>query len=275
MKNLLFLFIISIIISIIAACKDDVIYINNPDTISLNVTTNKFITKGIPINSATDSLFTSFGIFAYQTDNDFDLSDIPSQYYSVFSNKTANRNSSNNWLFDITYYWPQYGQLTFFAYAPYTSDTAYGMKIHENPGGIPYIRYNVPLDPAQQPDIMVAVTQENLSRVEVPVDFKHALSCIGFNVTADTLKVDSIWISGVSLSGSLYLNYTDSVIWSDLGEVSKDTCIAGLTDNCIAYESGSQIMASDGYLMMIPQTLSDSACLNIQFDNIETKTVYF
>lgn len=233
-------------------------------------------TKGTPINSASDELFTEFGLFAYHTTDYFDYEEIPTEFYfnGDFDNKTVIKTDNNQWTLDATYYWPQNGYISFFAYAPYTSGSSNGIKLVYEDNDIPSITYTVPNNFATQPDLMVAVPQLNIFKETVDIKFAHALACIGFNISAPDVRVDSIWITGIKTTGSLSLDFDGTTpTWSDIGNNSDENFTFGIITDAVADTSGSGIMVSDGYLMMIPQSLTSDAYMMIQFENMDIKKV--
>ena len=276
-SNLFYLFSISYGF-ILYSCKDELVTPVQKETfISFNVSIDNSITKGLPIDSAMAPTFTEFGIFAYETTGTFDEENVPFSFYydDQFNNKAVTREENNKWVLDRIYYWPQSGYISFFAYAPYTTDETNGLTLNITSGEIPTITYKVPAQVAVQPDLMVAIPQKNIFRETVNIRFAHALAAVGVNVSGPDVKIDSIWISGISVEGTLAINYNgDSPQWSDLGNAVNEDFLIGLKNNVYATEDGdSTVMASDGYLMMIPQTLGDDAKMMIKFQNMDIKTI--
>lgn len=256
---------------LIISCQDEII---NDKTeydsiyISYTVAVENGRTKGTPITSADDSLFTDFGIFCYSTSTDFDSAEDISYFFSP--NKKVEK-QNNSWPFDTLYYWPSSGYLSFFTYAPYDCE---GVEISYASDKVPSLTYTLPADVTLQSDLMIATARKNMFREVVPVTFSHALACIGVNVSGPGVSIDSIGIKGVSVTGSISLDYDgDSVIWTNVGTPTSDFYKLGLIDDAEATESSDTVMASDGYLMMIPQQLSDSAKLIIQFAGMDAKEI--
>ena len=164
------LLILSLIICY--SCRDD-LSINNPEStderLRYVISLEESITKGYPIASAQDTAFKSFGLFAYHTSSDFNTSDNITDFFSL--NKPVEKNAEE-WILDSTYYWPQTGYLTFFAYAPYNSPE---IELTYSSGATPVLKYSVPQNVTEQPDLMISIPQKNKYRDTIPIVFKHAL----------------------------------------------------------------------------------------------------
>ena len=153
---------------------------------------------------------------------------------------------------------------TFFAYAPYqTADNGITVTSTVGTPGVPTLTYTVPTDVTKQPDLMVAVAADSRNirplASAVHLQMEHALTCVGFKVKGSGEVVTGIAVTGVSVSGDLAMD-GGSVAWTNLGaktaisfpaSVSTHTTDGNLTD----------IMAVDGYLMMIPQALTGAKLL--------------
>lgn len=268
---------IILLINLLSSCKDEFMQgYRDVNMLHFDVSLIRPETsKGIPINSASDTAFTDFGIFVYETSDEFNLEAVPSAFSDDnFNNKEVYKLGTDKWVFDQTYYWPESGYLSFFAYAPYTTSSTNGIELVYSDNQIPSIKYTVPSIAAVQPDLMVAVPKLNLFKETVDIKFAHALACVGFNVRADSVLVDSVWITGISTTGTLDLNFNGTEpSWSDIGAADTSIYTFGIVTDAIADTSASNIMAIDGYLMMIPQTLSSDAFLMIRFGNMDIKKI--
>lgn len=160
---------------------------------------------------------------------------------------------------------------SFFAYAPYaTAQNGIVVRGNSSTTGIPSITYTTPSDVTSQPDLMVAVPRYNLrpSTSIVSFQMKHALTCVGFSVIGKGEKVVSATISGVINQGTLALDANG--IWTNLGTASF-SLNAGINPNIVLSSTPQNILNGNGYLMMIPQRLTN-ATLKIVLDNNVTKT---
>ena len=281
MKNIYFVISLILIGILFSSCKEDDLTNEdnflNSDCINLKVEVPSLLTtKGIPIDSAMDDLFTKIGIYGYPTVDDIDFANSPSA--SLFSNVSVNRNESD-WNFDRTYYWPQTGVVSFIAYYPYIDPSvsnSYGLSIvNQDVDTIPLIKYTVPNEVANQPDLMIATPVLNASREVVKLNFNHALACISFNVSGPDVPIDSIYLTGVSTSGNVYmcLDSNNKPYWSYIAAPDDNQFKIGLIDNPVAEDPSIDIMATDGYLMMIPQVLSDKAKLYVKFKGLPVREI--
>ena len=248
--------------SVIGEFKNSIFY-------NIEIDKNNF-TKGIPIYNETDTAFKDFAIYAYHSDGIFDITDSNN---TLFFDKEEITKNGNIWQTEKTYFWPQNGYLSFFAFAPFSSSC---ITVNNIPDSYPEIIYTVSQDVTEQPDLMIAVNTENIQRDTVDINFKHALSCIAFNVTGPNVYIDSIGILGVSTSGTVSLNLpsaTDTPIWSNLSDINENIFKIGLVPEAIASPDGEQIMSYNGYLMMIPQILTDKAYIIIKFKDLPEKKI--
>ncbi len=236
------------------------------------------ISKGILINSTSSEDFNNFGLFAYSSSQEFSYTEVPSEFYlnNEFKNKIVQKNNSGNWGFNTNYYWPQNQNISFFAYFPYidTTSVSNGLKINYIENELPSISYTMPSNAINQPDLMIAVPEVNLYREVAELKFAHALASIGFEITGPSVGIDSIWITGISTSGTVSLKYDNqSIVWTDLNTPNKDPFVVGLINDPIATKDTASIMSQNGYLMVIPQTLPDSAYIMIKFDSMDVKKI--
>lgn len=179
--------------------KEQIIFINEPDVIQ---------TKGlVPLQNAT--LFT-MGVFAgYEEENETFGPLSPANDY--INNVRYTRS-------DITFpfkgadvcYWPFSGKLSFFAYAPFMSETCLHVD-QDYVSGYPFFKYIPDNDVSNQPDFCIAdpVLDQRTTSVPIPLLYHHTLSQIVFSanyagelpsitsVSPLYIKVDSIRINNV------------------------------------------------------------------------------
>ena len=113
---------------------------------------------------------------------------------------------------------------------------------------------------------MIAVPQLNLNNTSAsPVTFamKHALKCIGFQGIGNDIVLESISLSGISLEGDLSVDGS-SIDWSNLSTPDTTTINVGLNNDTLTSTLSTALTASDGYLMLIPQTLKDDAKITVK-----------
>lgn len=150
-------------------------------------------TDGGTTNSLASTALTSFGVFAYYTDNGgLDLSTLslkPNFMYNQDVNKTTYTSGTDNvaystgWKYEPIKYWPNEStdKLSFFAYAPYESGKEWNGA---------QIDITIADDVTNQVDYLVASTNNTIDLTKqtvgekVTFTFGHALSRVGFKVEA-------------------------------------------------------------------------------------------
>lgn len=167
-----------------------------------------------------------------------------------------------------TRFYPQSKRVSCFAYA---SDLApIGAAVNENglsisnPAfGVPIITYTVPIDVAKQPDLIVSERITDRSSGKITLPMKHALTRIGISMLGKGQKVSDVSITGVANQGSLSLDINGIIDWN-LSEVTYDREYKfGLVKSYIIFsDEPFNPLRSDGYLMMLPQRMTDKVKLN-------------
>ena len=207
-----------------------------------------------------ENFYTTFGIFGYfyESTQSWELIKSSISPESSMKNLEVTRDN-NSWTTNV--YWPGgTKEATFFAYAPYNCQGA----ILESNTGAPKISYTVPSDTAQQQDLLIAKSTEDIScngKSAVDLTFEHALTAIKFTKgeLGDYTKITSITISGVNNKGELSL---DGASW---GNLSTSTTI----DNSYAISSQDGITLNDVLLLLMPQTLPNGAKLEVTMSNAD------
>ncbi len=276
------------------------------DTISSTDTS----TKGTPITDG--EKVNSIGIFTnVRTYSGGNFTD--AKVY--LSNSEVARNTYGILEFLNMSYWPilkDTQTLGFIAYSPY-SDVTYdedGVMTTTSTtteSGISdvtstdmlhlQLNYNVPTDVANQPDLLVSLPVEQTEDA-VSLTFKHALSTIVFKVQGDgVMPVKSITFTDIGYQAQMTLTYdgntvestgvttyTGTPVWSYIED--EDGYPTTIRDMELSIDAGTLvevypdedlevINAASGYLMMIPQTVSASSKIVIEFTDNETRSVRF
>lgn len=276
MEKYTFLLLISFSI-FITSCTDNIEDENgkkNSSPIQCSVRVlEKETTRGIPIFNANDTALQTIGLFGYHTEKLFDPTINPAPTF--FDNALISKVNGNKWSFGKNYYWPQTGYISFFAYSPMA--TAHnGLVVEPNQSGYPQLTYTLPTDVVNQPDLMIATPQMNLFKTEVNLELSHALSCISFDVSGENVPIEYIGVKGVYTTGQLSLNLVDKLPdWTSLSNLSNTLYKVGLKKDAQATNPADTVMATNGYLMMIPQKLNENAAIVIKFQGIDEKTIYF
>lgn len=273
--NLLFVGLLSCSLS---SC---VIDLNDPDkalplhqevSFFSNLTT---ATKGFIL---TENSLESMGVFAYTTETR--KFQIGSEYTEEMYNQRMIRSKSGEsvWKYTPLQFWPENEtyKMSFFAYAPYSTDEN-GITVRNTaPGRIPSIIYRVPERVEHQPDLCIAIPQVDLTKrsPEVNFNFKHVLSCVSFFIEGAGAQIKGVAVTGVKTCGELSLglesegrvgsSYDYLIRWKLDDTISERDYSAGLQfDQDQNYLTTTaevkNILEEDGYLMMLPQTLTSQA----------------
>jgi hypothetical protein len=236
-------------------------------------------TRGTPISNAAD--LTSMGVFCAATGAD-DWS------ATATSNKMFNEqlnNTSGTWTYvGADVYWGADNftdRYTFFAYTPYAS-TNNGITVNGSATaqGKTVLSYSVPTNIVQQPDLMLAVPRYNIlpTGAAVALQMKHALTCVGFQIAGDGEQITGISISGVSVSGDVVMDGSN-IVWSNLGNATTTDFSTSLNYDAgedyftVPKNMSTNLIAADGYLMMLPQTRGSNAKIKLSFKDGSTKEI--
>ena len=230
-------------------------------------------TRGTPVMQPSE--LTEFKVLAYQHADTWDQVSAADPASVFFSHTSVTRDKNDQWSYSPLRYWPSMGNISFFGYSPSaaTGDTPnqYGLSITTPVDGTaPVISYKVPTAIENQPDLMISITGNydlNLSNsadIGVNMVLSHALTCVGFKAVGNGEHITKVKVSGVVGTGSLTLG-TSVVTWSI--DPDAETCEfeAGVNDEPLD-GNPSSILTDDGYLMMIPQTLTSQAKVTVTID---------
>lgn len=204
-----------------------------------------------------DHFYSNFGIFGYFYDStqSWDLINNSSISPATSMNNLEVSQTSKSWTTDV--YWPGgTKKATFFAYAPYNSSSTLTSDT-----GTPKISYTVPSEIANQQDLLVAKSTEDIScdgNDPVALDFKHVLSAIKF-VKGDTpgyKEIKEIQISGVKNQGTLNMN---SQSWENTSG-SATYSISTIDENTVCF--------------LMPQSVPSGAKLSVTLTNGGTEHTF-
>lgn len=185
----------------------------------------------------------------------------------LYMNETATKSVSGSlWSPNSTYYWPEKGQLRFFAWAP-TDATLDESPIYPQENvNMTSLKYTASTDLTKQRDLVAAATDEfsNNSTTGAPVNlqFKHICTAViiktGETMAEGTIK--SVKITKVRNSGT----YDMATAAWDLNETTADYTVS---PDLAA--DGTKLNAEDATFMLLPQTLGADSKLEVEFqDNI-------
>lgn len=270
MKNLVYLVIISVFLLI--ACQDDSreLPISQGDKDIVGLSAGLWASRGTPLMQISE--VEEFKVIAYRHVGQWNeiSSSVPA---TIFMNHISVLQSvDNTWVYSPLQYWPVNGNVTFFSYAPTASTDTIpnlsGLSVTTPMDGrVPIITYKVPATVEAQPDLLVSNSLNyNLNgsangNSAVNMQLTHALTCVGFKATGSGESISHIKISGVVGKGTIALGQP-SVIWNIDPADTTYTFEAGINDEPLD-QIPSTVLAADGYLMMLPQILTDNAELTI------------
>lgn len=228
------------------------------------------------------------GVFGYSHTGDF-ADDLTNRKADYFLNKAVIYTNSA-WSYDgVTKYWPIDGRkVSFFAYAPYQDvENTFILSPQANSElAVPTIEYTVPADVTKQVDLLWN-NQPDKNGGTVTFDMDHALTRVGFEAQLDAAELDrpyTITITDISVTnvmGGGKLSLVDGS-WdiatpatdADLTSYSLTTANGGGLNTFVfngQYDSTNPgenevdptgtyaLTTADGYLMLLPQALSDGS----------------
>ena len=172
----------------------------------------------------------------------------------------------NNWTMDNTYYWPGANHtLQFYAWAPADAITA-----PSSPENLTF-EYTVPEEATAQQDLVVAnESRDGDFKQAVSLGFKHICTAVKFVVGEQMQEgtIKSVSLEGVKYKGS-YNMTTGQWSLTDVTYSFTQTLKKGMDGG---ETEGSEITATEGTFMMLPQTLPDGAKVKVEFsDNVAGK----
>lgn len=175
----------------------------------------------------TTSNLTSMGVFAsYTGQSNWNAATSPNFMYNQRVSRTG---STSPWTYSPVKYWPNTAgdKLTFFAYAPHTTDMT-GLSINTGAGvaGYPKLYYDLPVSAASQKDLLVAVPLKDKTKGTASLAFtmKHALTRVLVNVKCvDAITVTKVELNSMSAGyGTLTWNSDGTPAWSFTGSMSSN-----------------------------------------------------
>lgn len=207
---------------------------------------------------STNTMYRSFGCWA----STYGIAETWSESSPI--NLMVNREINSESSYTSTTYWPgAQRKVKFFAYAPYGSTA---ISLRNNSTGYPAFNYTVPLQVAEQQDVLVTATSEYPGNHNnaVPLNFKHALTAIKFiDKDLPQGKVTKITLSGVSGKAQ---HHVGKDVWDSHSEV-KDFVLQLNYTPSLTPNSGKEINGGSNHFLMIPQNLSEEAKLKVEIQD--------
>lgn len=183
---------------------------------------------------------------------------------SFFMDDDVTNQNGGIWSTDINYYWPGEGyQLKFYAWAPADAFSS----VPGTPESTELV-YAVPEDVADQHDLLVAVTPDDIQgdyNQAVALTFRHILTAVKFEVGSQMQPgtIKSVALKGI-IGGGTYDMAADK--W-ELGAAGSDYIQTLDKSMSGSEQDGSAITAADGFFMMIPQPLPEGAEVEVVFND--------
>ena len=229
-------------------------------------------TRGTPIYS--ESQMKDFGFFcSYTSIDNWDVSFLPNK---MFNEKMVRNTTTGLWEYALgnPVEWDQASaadKYTFFAYSPFES-AINGIRVASaaTDPGIPVLTYQAPTDVTNQPDLMIAIAKKDIHPTGHPVSLQmtHALTAIGFLLSGHGETVTGISITGISDVATLSIDGGISNLWDNHGAIISHDLTAAITDGAFTVDATPRNpLTADGYLMMIPQTLTSDAKVIITLED--------
>ena len=181
--------------------------------------------------------------------------------------------------------WPVGSEVSFHAFAPYSAGSTSPLSFTPDVGGektqIKYIALTGKEEIKAQPDLILATAKGSQSDNALDLNFNHALTAVTFAIDkdlADVLgagkKLTSITLSGIPNEGTYELAVMKgegnaAPEWQfaqDGGSYKTGTYTFDLKDQDIVTGKDFALTSDNNTLMMMPQTLPESAKLNFQFE---------
>ena len=215
------------------------------------------VTRAAPVSNL--STYGAFGVTAFAWSGEWSDALVPNYMYNVRVNK-----SEGAWLPEERPFWPATAErLRFYAYAPYDNECVELSSSAQ--AGAPTISYTVPLDVADQKDLLTASTDDlaGSDGGAVALSFTHALTAVKFSCGADMSvgTVESISFKGVYSQGTYDL---ETKSWS--GHDSAADFVLHL-DLATSGAEGSALTGGGTTFMMLPQRLPQAAVLEMVFND--------
>ncbi|MFI3267603.1 MAG: fimbrillin family protein [Rikenellaceae bacterium] len=270
---------LSIMMFLMMSCSkveslQDSAYDLNPESpLEISVFTTQ--TKGAIVESPQD--MGSVGLYCAMTGSD-KWSD--STEFTKLDDRRFNISTDGDWVIEGSPEPWGYESLsdmyTIYAYSPHSGDDRGVSPRIEN--GELFIEYVVPNSSVDQPDLMFAQPRKDIYPQiadGVSLTFYHALSCISFSVISTIdVKITSIDIEGVIFKGTCQWDYNDDSIKWSLGDAADTTSFSvEIDDYTLDDNSSAQVNTEQGYLMMIPQELSNGAKVTVTLETGEQRNL--
>ncbi len=228
-----------------------------------------------------------FGVFAYYTAQDTwenSKTTITPNFMYNQQVKGTYTEPNYSWNYSPLKYWPvtDGDKISFYAYAPYTtiSNTPPSYNItgfsNNTAVGVPTLDFTVATEVDKQIDLLYAtpITDQQQTADSLKFTFNHALSRIGFKAkpknVGDKIQVHKITLTGkFTQTGTCKLD--DGTITGNVSATDINYELNFTSTNLIEVtgDSGTEITADEGYVMIIPTTefhSTSSISVSVNYD---------
>lgn len=216
------------------------------------------VTRGLPVTGQND-FYSQFHVVAYWKRGSTAVG-------NFFMDEDAAKKStdSNIWSTDRIYYWPGLDhKLQFVAWAPtaisgFTAPTTASKTL----------AYTVPATVADQKDILVAQTEEiegTNKTTAVPLSFEHICTQVRFVIGSEMQPgtIKSIKLKGIKNAGTYDIaskSWTLTDATAEFSQTMNQATTGSETE-------GTAITSGENIFMMLPQTLGETAQVEVVFTN--------
>lgn len=170
--------------------------------------------------------------------------------------------TSSGWVYSPIKYWPLDHTINFYGYFPYGTGADGNGIVASGSGADPSITYTVPTDVSKQVDLLAASYSGKSAEGDVRLDFDHILTAIKFKTASGIQngKVTRVSLKGVKNSGTYNLIER---VWNTSSSIADYT--QSVNVETTSGTANTPITNENQIFMMIPQTLSDDALIEIDF----------
>lgn len=213
----------------------------------------------------------SFGVTACLTKDNSYL------FFNEENRKPDNYNPSAIWSYvsGNIYYWPgEAHPLKFYAYSPYGCEGLTPPAQPDKGNAAPSFSYTVPVDAANQTDLLAYATEEmsGVTNSSVPLSFQHICTAVQFVVGKEMQPgtIKNIRLKGVKNNGTYSFETgwnLDGTTTDFVHNMNKDVSVSTPDDT-----EKENITDDADCFIMLPQTLPDGASVEIVFHDNTTGT---
>lgn len=280
MKKLLFVLAGAfIMISIAISCSNDDSILpetnkNDSRAIGFKSFLDKNIARGTSV--APGNLKQDFWVHAYY-DSIGDRSTSLLKPNFMYNQHVYYNNSDSSFAYTPTKYWPNSGDVDFYAWTPNSSHMSFTTPVDGTTIGYPVFTYTVTDAITSQEDILVAATEDqDGTSGTVNFGFDHAMTKVAFcartagnyTPTGVTVKLISIKLDSIANSGTFHYeryaqNRADSTWWS-LNSAPKKSYIPsigssdGVTIGYYGINTYLELIYGSQFMFMMPQSFANT-----------------